>query len=47
MTIDPHFDEIVTEIKNIQFIVDNVLYGSVFLRLPSGLTLQKGFFIIF
>ena len=38
---DPHFEEIVKEIKDIQIVVDNVLFGSVFLRLPHGLTPQK------
>lgn len=37
---DPHFEEIVKEIKDIQIAVDNVLIGSVFLRLPHGL--KKG-----
>jgi hypothetical protein len=34
---DPHFEQIVNEIKEIQSIVDGVLYGSVFLRRPRGL----------
>lgn len=39
---DPHFEDIVNEIKEIQTNVDSLLFGSVFLRLPVGLTPEKG-----
>lgn len=33
---DLHFDQIVNEIRDIQMTVDNLLFGSVFLRKPRG-----------
>ncbi|KAI1730582.1 hypothetical protein Ddc_03288 [Ditylenchus destructor] len=38
---DPHFDEIVNELKDIQLNVDSAVFGSVFLRLPKGLPEDK------
>uniref|UniRef100_A0A915LJP7 Uncharacterized protein n=1 Tax=Meloidogyne javanica TaxID=6303 RepID=A0A915LJP7_MELJA len=35
---DLHFDQIVNEIRDIQLIVDNLLFGSVFLRQPRGVS---------
>jgi len=34
---DPHFEQVVDEIKDIQSKVDSVLFGSVFLRKPKGI----------
>ncbi|KAI1707888.1 hypothetical protein DdX_12117 [Ditylenchus destructor] len=39
---DPHFDEIVNELKDIQLTVDSVVFGSVFLRLPKDLLEDRG-----
>uniref|UniRef100_A0A915E8Y3 Uncharacterized protein n=1 Tax=Ditylenchus dipsaci TaxID=166011 RepID=A0A915E8Y3_9BILA len=38
---DPHFEEVVNEMKDIQLTVDNLLFGSVFLRIPYGLQEDK------
>jgi len=38
---DPHFEQIVVELKDIQSKVDSVLFGSVFLRVPHGLPDDK------
>lgn len=35
---DPHFEQVGNELKEIQAKVDSLLFGSVFLRLPKGLS---------
>jgi hypothetical protein len=35
---DPHFEQIVNEIDNIQDVVDMLVFGSVFLRQPQGIS---------
>jgi len=37
---DPHFEEIVNELRDIQIKVDVLVFGSVFLRRPNGLPLE-------